>query len=193
MRKIFTLITIIFLFFEVRAQLHVQANGEVRINAQTQDYFPALRVTVPTQYSCSYNLWNTYYNQDVFYVRGDGVIWSRLGYVNFSDKKYKTNISLIEQPLQKICKLRGVRYQFKDDTVQEAKYRIGFIAQEVDSVCPEFVITDHNGNMAVFYSDITALLVEAIKEQQKQITQLQADNEEQKHQIRELQNKIQKK
>lgn len=56
------------------------------VKAQTIDWWPALRVTVPTQYSCAYNLWNTYYNQDIFYVRGDGYSWAWKGHLTGSER-----------------------------------------------------------------------------------------------------------
>jgi len=44
---------------------------------------------------------------------------------------------------------------------------IGFVGQEVEGVCPELVSTDADGFKSVSYSRITAVLVEAIKEQQQ--------------------------
>jgi hypothetical protein len=157
------------------AQLKVKANGEVTINAQTQNWWPALRITVPTQLSCAYNLWNTYYNQDVFYVRGDGVVWTQRGVLTASDISLKTNITLIEGALGKVKKLQGVRYQYKEGEGEngEEDFRLGFIAQEVEKVCPEVVKEAPDGIKAMSYSDLIALLVEAVKEQQTQIEKLQ--------------------
>ena len=52
-------------------------------------------------------------------------------------------------------------------------HQIGVIAQEVEAVLPELVSEDENGYKAVAYDKISAVLVEAIKEQQKQIDELQ--------------------
>ncbi len=50
--------------------------------------------------------------------------------------------------------------------------QIGFIAQEVEKVFPELVVTGKDGYKAVDYSKITPVLLEAIKDQQKQIDEL---------------------
>jgi hypothetical protein len=49
---------------------------------------------------------------------------------------------------------------------------IGFIAQEVKEILPELVRENENGLLSLRDKSITALLVEAIKEQQKQIDEL---------------------
>jgi hypothetical protein len=54
----------------------------------------------------------------------------------------------------------------------EGKHQIGVIAQEIEEIVPELV-TENNGIKSVSYGNITALLIEAIKEQQKQINNLE--------------------
>ena len=68
-------------------------------------------------------------------------------------------------------RLRGVSYDLKDS----GKHEIGVIAEEVGQVVPEVVSYEKNGKDArgVDYSRLTALLIEAVKQQQKQITQQQ--------------------
>jgi hypothetical protein len=85
-----------------------------------------------------------------------------------SDIRLKTNIKTISNPLEKVIKLRGVEYDRLD---MENEHQIGVIAQEVEEVVPELV-RDKNGNKTVSYGNITALLIEAIKEQQLQINAL---------------------
>ena len=55
--------------------------------------------------------------------------------------------------------------------------QIGFIAQNVESVFPELVLTDNNDIKSVNYSQMTAVLLEAIKDQNKIISQLRDDIE----------------
>lgn len=82
---------------------------------------------------------------------------------NASDVKLKENINTIDNALTKVLNLRGVTYNWKDKISGGDSLKIGFIAQEVSSVVPE--LTYQNGEyMGVHYKDITALLVEAIKE-----------------------------
>ncbi|HPF02260.1 MAG TPA: tail fiber domain-containing protein [Bacteroidales bacterium] len=90
-----------------------------------------------------------------------------------SDARLKTNISTIPYALDKVLALRGVNYNWLEN-VNSGK-RIGFLAQEVEEVLPEVVFTNPvDGYKGVNYAEITALLTEAIKEQQKEIEELKA-------------------
>ena len=51
--------------------------------------------------------------------------------------------------------------------------RIGLIAQEVEEVIPELVHTADDGYKSVEYANLIAVLIEAVKEQQKQIEDLE--------------------
>jgi Ca2+-binding EF-hand superfamily protein len=51
--------------------------------------------------------------------------------------------------------------------------QIGLIAQEVEEVIPELVNTTDNGYKSVDYAKLVSVLVEAVKEQQKQIEALE--------------------
>jgi hypothetical protein len=90
---------------------------------------------------------------------------------NTSDIRLKDNIQPLEGALEKLLKLTGVTYNWIG---QEGK-RIGFIAQEVEKVIPELVFTNNNTEdkiKGIHLDNITAVLVEAIKEQQKIIEEL---------------------
>jgi len=94
-----------------------------------------------------------------------------------SDERLKENITLIENPLDKIIQLGG--YEF--DWIQNEEihvhhgHDIGVIAQEVEKVLPELVTTRDNGYKAVKYEKIVALLIEGIKAQQSKISSLEND------------------
>lgn len=96
-----------------------------------------------------------------------------------SDARFKSNINPIENPLQKVQQLRGVTFDWKTKEFPERAFSdnraLGFIAQEVEQVLPEVVQTEKTaeGYKSVQYDKVVALLVEAIKEQQKQIKTLQ--------------------
>jgi hypothetical protein len=95
-----------------------------------------------------------------------------------SDARFKTNVSAISNPLQKVLQLRGVTFDWKNKDFPARSFSenrsLGFIAQEVENVVPEIVQTEKTaeGYKAVQYDKLVALLVEAIKEQQKQIESL---------------------
>jgi len=91
----------------------------------------------------------------------------------YSSRRWKTNIQTLDSALDKVQKLRGVSYNMKDT----GKPEIGVIAEEVGQVVPEIVSYEANGKDAqgVDYSRLTALLIEAVKQQQKLIHQQQHD------------------
>ena len=96
---------------------------------------------------------------------------------NSSDRRLKTNIQTVPNALDKALQLRGVTYEWKDG--REKGNRLGFIAQEVAEILPEVV--DKTGEFYTMqYAPLTAILVEAIQEQQKEI-------DEQKKIIQQLQ------
>ena len=92
-----------------------------------------------------------------------------------SDKRFKKNIHKIDSALEKVLQLNGVTYDWRVDEFKNRNFsrtkQVGFIAQNVESVLPEVVQTYGDGYKAVDYAKITALLNEAIKEQQVQIKQ----------------------
>ena len=83
-----------------------------------------------------------------------------------SDENLKTNIRTIEDPLAKVIQIRGVNFDWKETQ----RPSLGVIAQEVEKVLPELV-TD-NGTKTVNYNGLIGLLIETVKEQQKQIDTL---------------------
>ncbi len=94
-----------------------------------------------------------------------------------SDKRLKKNIVPIENALAKVLQLQGVHFEW-DRTIYPATYlgagrQMGMIAQEVEKLFPELVYEDMQGYKMIDYQKITALNIEAIKEQQKEIESLE--------------------
>lgn len=81
-----------------------------------------------------------------------------------SDKTMKENITDIDSPLDKVINLKGVYFEWINKESGGKDRKIGFIAQEVEKIVPELVYTYENGIKTVHYKEVTALLVEAIKE-----------------------------
>lgn len=77
-----------------------------------------------------------------------------------SDMRLKMNISPIDNALDKVMKLAGVEFDWKNNN----QHSVGVIAQQVEQVLPELVETSSNGYKSVSYGNLTALLIEAIKE-----------------------------
>ena len=96
-----------------------------------------------------------------------------------SDARLKDDVVTIDSALDKIKALRGVEYVWNKGG-REGQKDLGFIAQEVEQVIPEIVrenempLLDDSGEQykTVDYEKVVAVLVEAVKEQQKQIEEL---------------------
>ena len=86
-----------------------------------------------------------------------------------SDKKFKKNIKPIKNSLNKILSLEGKTYEWKDKNKGKGIH-YGLIAQELEGIIPELVKGDEQ--KFVNYEGIIPVLIEAIKEQQKQIDDL---------------------
>ncbi len=84
-----------------------------------------------------------------------------------SDERLKSDIQTIDNALDKVMNMRGVSY------TKQAEKGVGVIAQEIEKVLPE-VVTDGEYK-SVAYGNIVGVLIEAIKEQQKQIDELKKD------------------
>ncbi len=90
----------------------------------------------------------------------------------FSDKRLKTDISNIENGLDKVMRMQGVHYKRND--VEDAREQIGVLAQDMETVVPEVVLTadDEMQTKSVDYGKLTAVLIEAIKDLKAEINEL---------------------
>lgn len=89
----------------------------------------------------------------------------------FSDIRIKTDVQSISNALMKVLAINGVTYTRTDTGSRET----GMIAQNLIEVLPEAVIKDaETGMLSIAYGNVVGLLVEAIKEQQKQIDELKS-------------------
>ena len=99
-----------------------------------------------------------------------------------SDERLKENITPIQNALEKVEKINGVEFDWKDSFIEEVggedgyfirKHDVGVIAQQIKEVLPEVVAErEENGMLAVKYDRIVALLIEAIKELKEEVKQL---------------------
>lgn len=94
--------------------------------------------------------------------------------ITTSDMNIKENIKEIdEEETEKLMKLEGKKYNYKDDETNKSHY--GFIAQEVEKYYPELVVEGiHNSEKVkcINYLEMIPLLVNKIKEMQKEIDNL---------------------
>jgi hypothetical protein len=127
-----------------------------------------------------------------------GRVFSTGNYYILSDERLKENISPLTNGLDKILKLQAVEYDYKkeySEFVSSSERKVGFLAQEVEKIFPgssiisDITLQSSNGNVkgkslnnsktmeakSVAYSGFIPYLVEAIKEQQKLIEQMQKE------------------
>ena len=139
----------------------------------------------------------------IVYKNGNMTLYGNLtsnGSSSSSDFRLKKDIQPLNGSLDKVLKLRGVSFYWKSkeemaaargEDVNNMSYgyseekQIGVVAQEIEEVIPELVVTDNEGFKSVKYENITPLLIEAIKElkaekdaQDKKIEALEAQLKE---------------
>ncbi len=142
-----------------REVMTILANGRVGINTATP---------------VDIGIFNVPPNAGVFanfYLDVNGGVRAE-GFWAFSDQKFKTDVATIENPMERIMKMRGTSYVFNAPSAgvgQKGYTQLGFIAQELEQVVPEAVVKGDDGVYAVNYNSITPLLVEGIKVQQNEI------------------------
>lgn len=101
------------------------------------------------------------------YTAGD--VYAAGDVTAFSDVRLKCNFTPLLDPINKVKKLNGLKYDRKDiDLTQN-----GLIAQDVQKVLPESVKEDDNGTLSVAYNGVVALLVEAVKELTERVEELE--------------------
>ena len=121
-------------------------------------------------------------NDGDLHVDGDVIAFSS----TVSDERLKENVQVVDNALDKVSQLKGVTFDWKNDGTQSA----GLIAQDVEKVLPsavkerELPLKSDDGieYKTVEYSQITSLLVEAIKE-------LKEENKSLRDEIQKLINK----
>ncbi len=93
-----------------------------------------------------------------------------------ADKRFNKNITDLQQSIEDILKLRPVKYDLKCEEFPHKNFepgrKIGLLAQEVEGILPELVNTDSDGYKSIDYSKLSVVLLQAIKEQQKEIEEL---------------------
>jgi hypothetical protein len=100
------------------------------------------------------------------YDNGNAVLLGSL--TQNSDERLKTNIEPLQNALQNILKVNGVTYNWRSEYRAQER-QIGVVAQNIQEVFPELVSEDRNGYLSVNYIQLTPILIEALKEQQKVI------------------------
>jgi hypothetical protein len=143
----------------------------------------------PSSVKVHINVNNIATRSERFYVNGSA--GGTGAWINASDVRLKKNVTTLQNSLEKVNKLRGVNFEWKDTKNNRTGLQMGFIAQEAKEIIPE-VVSDDDEYMSMQYAPITALLVEAVKEQQKIIENLKKEKAEIKNTNKNLEERLSK-
>ena len=102
--------------------------------------------------------------------------------INLSDIRLKRFVHVLDYGLAEVKKLIPVSWLWKDIQKHGTQQEIGFIAQDVQEIIPE-AVHKVDGYLGIDYARLTAVLVNAIKQQQVQIDDLSKKVEEMKNEL----------
>lgn len=145
------------------------------------------------QYNTDSAVWSIGAGSDIYYNSGTPMVGigktdptvslDVVGDINFtgtltdvSDLRMKDNVERLNNSLEGILSLQGYSFTMKDDPAHKVEY--GLIAQEVEAVFPELVVTKPDETKTLNYLGMIAPLVEAMKQQQSEIDRLKTRVEE---------------
>jgi hypothetical protein len=105
-------------------------------------------------------------------LAGNAYVTGEVHSSSASDIKLKSNLKKISNPLKKLSVISGYEFDWNEHDERNGQHDIGLVAQEVKQVLPEIVEEKANDTLGVKYDKMIPLLVECIKDQQKQIEYL---------------------
>lgn len=120
-----------------------------------------------------FNYTNSFGTRTVLRLYGDKNAWLSGTLYQASDRRLKKDVRPLGGVLQKLKALHGYTYRWIDST-NSGNEQLGLLAQEVEKEFPQLVKTDEQGIKSVAYGNMVPVLLEAIKEQQKEIDELKA-------------------
>lgn len=112
-----------------------------------------------------------------FNIQGNGNAWLQGTLTQNSDARLKANIEPLSNALNNLLQLNGYSYNWIDENKDTAS-QIGVMAQQVQKVYPQLVKEAADGTLSVNYMGMVPPIIEAIKQQQKEIERLNKENVE---------------
>jgi hypothetical protein len=120
----------------------------------------------------------SFYNRDNagalnerFYIQGTGNAWLAGTLTQASDARLKKNIQPLSSTLKNLNQINGYTYNWIKEQ-KDNEHQIGLLAQEVQKIYPQLVKENNKGELSVNYTGLIPVLLEGMKEQQKQIDEL---------------------
>jgi Chaperone of endosialidase len=128
-------------------------------------------------------------SKELFRISGNGSVTVNGVFTLTSDARLKKNIKNLGNQMPKFMALNAKTYNWIDET-KSAKTQIGLIAQEVEKIYPELVDTNETGYKSVNYIGLIPVLLEGIKDLQKQLDVKNKDFDQLKSDFSELKAKV---
>lgn len=133
-----------------------------------------------SNYEYSYQIYRMYgANDDLYFRSGRSATkwgtWQKFSMVSTSSRRFKENLAPIRGALKTVQRLKGYTFDWKKE--HGGKHDVGLVAEEVKRVLPEVVEHEAGDSRPKYlrYEKIVPVLVEAIKEQQQEITGLRRE------------------
>ena len=154
--------------------LEIRQGGSSEAGGQIKMYNTYSGATSPAKYLRvnnvgSFEILNNAYNAVALSISDGGALTCLNNITAYSDINMKEDISTIENALDKVSQMRGVMFTRKDTSERGT----GVIAQEIRDILPE-VVMENKEYLSVAYGNIVGVLIEAIKELQKRVEELEA-------------------
>jgi hypothetical protein len=137
-------------------------NNHIHVNCPTALIPESTTLADNTRLGTSSYRWKDFYSGPGNFL---GSVTASQDVIAYSDARLKENVKTLDG--SKVLQMRGVSFDRKDNGASSS----GVIAQEMQKVAPELV-SDDEGTLGVAYGNLTGYLIEAIKDQQKQIDEL---------------------
>lgn len=155
----------------VNLELGTKNNSIIPLRWSGSAFDPVAKFDTSTAQQLTIQTYNgaTYVDNTVFY--GDNV-FVHGDVVSASDERLKENVETIDNALDIVDEMRGVYYNRNDS--EDKTRKVGVIAQETEAVLPEVVHTQQDGTKTVDYGKMVGVLIEAIKDLNKEVKELKA-------------------
>ena len=158
--------------FSVDSSGNIQPAGSTRVSADSTFTDNRLIIADGNSRSVESSSGLTY-SSSILTVTGTIKATADVVAYHSSDARLKDNVTVINSALAKVKQLRGVEFDWNDKQDTYEGHDIGVIAQEVEQVVPELVKDREDGYKAVDYPKLTALLIEAVKELELKVKELE--------------------
>jgi hypothetical protein len=107
-----------------------------------------------------------------------------------SDRRFKQDIKPVTNAMELLRKVQGTTYEFKKADFPDRNFpegnQYGFIAQDLEKVMPEAAFENSDGYYVANYTMLIPVLTEAIKEKDKELTELRTEMAEMRQQINDI-------